>query len=571
MTNEDIKNEGNEQSLEKDVQVDVTENNNGNSELITEEKVETVEPTESAESEVNTDEESNSETQNEELIQNSEEDPNKEVEEETKSDFNAPINEEALQNQMNEFDKLKNDIESFLASFAENEDLKLLGKNIVTYKEQLDAFFLLKSDIKDPVIEKLQETFDKVSEKREQLRQERNKVFDENLAKVKTEVETVLNEIPQIESFKQCRAKLVELQGIVKSAELRSNDKDNFFEIIQKAFDEINERQQAYREAYEMECSENYLKIKPYVVSTVEKAKNNERFNDSRKILIELQKKIKELTLSKNQRDELYQTIRDVFNEINEKQDKDREKFVSESKENYEKAKPLVEDAIKKATDPENINNSRNILIDAQKQLKDLTLTKEQRDELFGAIREVFNKLNEQSDENREEFEDEANANFSKLEVKVNEAIMNVDYSNDFKDIREGLIACQDEIKMVKLKRNQRNDLLSRIRKAFEKFDEKRDKFYSKKREDKIGKLNSIVDNLNEKIQRLEETNTSDNESISQLESQLNDATDEQKNELESSINSMKEKVESRNISIKESRDRIEDINKDLAGLNEKK
>lgn len=567
MTNQDIKNEGIEQTVDQNAQVDVNENNESNSDNVSESSKESLETKVEETNAVATSSEENS---NLDTTESNDDDSGETSEEEIKSDFNAPINEEALRNQMSEFEKLKSDIESFLSGFSENEDLKLLGKNIVTYKEQLDAFFLLDSNIKDPLIEKLQETFDKVSEKREQLRQDRNKIFDENLSKIKSTVESVLNEVPQIESFKEARAKLVELQGVVKSADLRSNDKDNFFNDIQKTFDDINVRQQAYRESYEMECSENYLKVKPYVLSTVEKARDTERFNDSRKMLIDLQKKIKELTLSKTQRDELYQIIREVFNEINERQDKDREKFIVESKENYKKAKPIVEIAIKKATDPENINNSRNILIDAQKELKELTLTKDQRDELFGAIREVFNKLNEQSDENRAEFEEEANINFAKLEVKVNEAIMNVDYSNDFKDIREGLIACQDEIKMVRLKRSQRNDLLSRIRKAFEKFDAKRDKFYSKKREDKIAKLTSIVDNLNEKIQRLEEANSNDNENISQLESQIEGLDEDQKSDLESNINSIKDKIESRNKTIQESKDRIEDINKELQEIKEK-
>lgn len=504
---------------------------------------------------------------NESTSDNSKESDLSNNEKSEESTFEPPVNTEALEKQKEEYKNLETQINELSESISDEIDFRSTRKRIVALKEQVLSLFLIPIVEKDNLTNRLQEIFEKLSEKQNELKEEINKVFDDNLKEIEPKIEQVLNEVNELEIFKEARKKLTEIQNELKKIKLRQSDKDNFFSKIQESFDKINQKELSEREEYEMECSNNYLVLKPKIEQITKAVENSDKFNESRKKLIQLQNEIKETKLKKNNRDELFQIIRETFNNLNERQDKSRESFNKESEENYTKILPVVDQAIEFASNPSNFTTARQTLINVQKDLKSLVLSKSQRDELFGKIREVFNSLNEQQDENREEFEKEANSNFVRVEIKVNEALMNVEYSNDFRDIREGLLTVQDEVKIIKLKRNQRNELLAKIREGFEKFDKKRNEYNENKKEEKKNKLNSILDNLQLKITRLKESIDIDNSSINDLKSKIESSADEDKIELDKSIQELESKLKEKNESLKSTDDRVKDIQSELENM----
>jgi hypothetical protein len=487
--------------------------------------------------------------------------------EDNKPKFEAPVNTEALQKQKDEFANLEKQVDDLANNINEESDFRALRKNIVTLKEQIISLFLIPIADKDRLTNTLQETYEKLAEKQAELRQEINKVFDENLEKMNSFVDDKLKEANELDIFKNARKILQTVQKELKSAKLRQSDKDNFFKKVQDVFDAINQKEIAERESYEMECSNNYLILKPKVEQITKIVDESDKFNDARKRLIELQNEIKNTKLKRNNRDELFQVIRECFNRLNERQDHTREAFNSESTENYDKMKPLVEQAIDFASNPSNFATARQTLINLQKELKEIVLSRGQRDEFFGKIREVFTSLNEQQDENREEFDNESNQNYAKLEIKVNEAIMNIEYSNDFRDIREGLLMVQDEIKIMKLKRSQRNELYSKIRLGFEKFDKKRDEYSKQKNVEKKRKLSSILENLNLNVSRMTESLQADKQIEQDLKAKLDSASDDEKVNLEASITDIQSKIEDKSQSLEKTNIRIEDIKQEIEKL----
>lgn len=484
--------------------------------------------------------------------------------EETIPKFEPPVNMEALEKQKIEFNNLESQINELSDSINHDTDFRSVRKRIVALKEQVISLFLIPIVDKDRLKNRLQEIYESLSEKQNELKEELNKIYEENLNKFEPKFTQIIAEVNELPIFKEARKKLTELQNELKTIKLKQFDKDKFFNLIQENFNSINQKEVAERESYEMECSNNYLMIKPKVEQITQNVEKSDKFNDSRKKLIDLQNEIKELKLKKNNRDELFQIIRESFNSLNERQDKQREVFSKESSENYEKIVPVVNQAIEFASNPSNFSTARQTLINIQKELKELVLSKAQRDELFGKIREVFNGLNEQQDENREEFEQESNANNAKLEIKVNEALMNIEYSNDFRDIREGLLTVQDEIKILKIKRNQRNDLLAKIRKGFEKFDKKRNAYLEQKKQDKIKNLNSILENLSSKNDRLNSLITEDKDTLSNLNKQYEESKEEN---IKINIDDLTKKISEKEELLKSNNDRIDDIKKELESL----
>ena len=414
------------------------------------------------------------------------------------------VNGEALQEQTLLFETLKQEVDNLKTDVQDLDEIKHERKNMADIKEKLLSLFLIPKSDRDKYIDLIQSKFEILKETSDKIKNEINSRLDENLKKIEPKVNEVSKEAENPENFGEIRKKLVELQSELKEYELHRDRKDDFFSLVQKAFESLDERQDLEREKYEMETSENYLNIKPKVAESIKFAVQTDNFNQAREKLIECQNELKKLKLKKSHLDELFGLIRLAFENVNQKQDLERDKQKEASVENYNEIKPIVTEATKFADETDDYEAARKRLIETQKAIKEKTLTRSQRDELYGAIREVFNRLNEKQDANREEFLEECNANYAKLEISVNEAAAYIDFTNNLNDIREGLLAVQDEVKIVKLTRTQRNELFKRIRLGFSRFDEKRNEFIKSRKEYRKSNNTDEVksDHIKEKIER---------------------------------------------------------------------
>ena len=422
-----------------------------------------------------------SENANDELLNN--EDNSLESEELSEPKEELQVNQEALEEQQKAYSELKIEIDNIRTDVDSFEDIKQQRKTMVELKERVLALFLISKTDKDISIDTIQEKFDILQKKSDEIKSKISEEYEKNLHEIEPKVKTVIAEVEKAENFSDMRKKLIDLQSEIKECRINSEKKDDFFSMVQDAFESLTEKQEAEREKYEMEISENYLSIKPKVADAIRFAIQTENFNEARQRLIESQNDLKQIKLKKDHLDELFGLIRKAFETVNNKQDQEREKFREESEKEYQAIEPTIQENIEFAKTSDDYEKARALLIDSQKLIKTKNLTRKHRDDLYGRIREVFNELNKKSDANREEFLDECKENFAKLEVKVNEAIAYIDFTNYLNDIREGLLAVQDEVKIAKLTRSQRNELFKRIRDGFGKFDEKRNKFIEKRKQ----------------------------------------------------------------------------------------
>lgn len=455
--------------------------------------------------------------------------------ENTGTNVNAD-NPEALRDQESILESLKAEIDSIAAQVATSDDLKGIRKNLVDMKEKVLALFLIPKNVKDEYINRLLEIFESIKNKQEEAKKEQKEMLDANFEKIKPELDSVLVAAQASHEFNNARKMLIGLQSTVKEAEIAREAKDEYFKKIQEVFDEINKKQDAERESFEMESWDNFLKAKPVVEAAVKFAKEATFFKTAREKLIEVQGTLKDMKLKKEQRDELYGNIRTAFDDLNVRQDAERGEFESAVTENWAMIKPKVDEAIAFASSTEDIQAAKDALIKIQAELKDIKLKKQQKDELYSAIREVFGRLNESLNADREEYLEECNKNFADLEIKVREAILNIEYSDFLKDIREGLLAVQDEIRMLKLTKDQRNTLFSRLREGFKKFDAKRDAYYGAKNKEKNEKTEKQMASINSQLESINaelEKEGADKEALAAKKAELESKLAELKSSLE--------------------------------------
>lgn len=389
------------------------------------------------------------------------------------------------------------------------------------------------------------------------------KEFNENYDRIKVIVNSAVDASKTEPEYKKSREALLAAQNEFKSAKLLREHKEEFIQLINNAFEDLNKRQMEERENYEMECIENYHSLKAKVDEAISFANSSPNFTNARKALIEAQGEIKGKRLKREQRDSLYQVIRDCFDALNVRQSEERISMDSESEANYAKIKKVVDEAISFAQNVnDNFKEARETLISAQGAIKNTRLRKEQRDELYAAIRSVFEEVNSKQSEDREKYEKECSENYSKLKTKVEEAFVDVENTGDFRLIREGLIAVQNEIRILKLTKDQRTELFTRLRGAFELFDKRRNEYFEKRKEDKANKLTSIKSNLEMKIDRLKESIEKDNESLEIQKNKLAEVGDNEsfRGEIEQRINAINDRIKEKQEKIIETEQRIKEI-----------
>ncbi len=380
------------------------------------------------------------------------------------------------------------------------------ARNLINDKIKMLKSFSFDREVYEELLSKLSSKLDELIQMQRAEYEKLDQQQIENYNNIKIKVEEAIKATEDITDVKNAREQLISVQGEMNSLTLKRESKDELIQKFNIAFQNLNKRQAEEWEKYEMECSENYLNLKAKVDFAITYSTTQPIFKECREKLIEAQKEFKGLRLKKDNREELYSRIQDAFTALNVRQDSEREGFDQEADDNYEKVKPVVEDAVAFAKDVTNFKQGREALMDAQAAIKGMKLRKDHRDELYAMIRETFDGLNSRQSEEREVFDKETTENYAKLDEQLVKCSDELGNDPEFNKIRDILIAVQGDVKLMNLKREQRNQLFTRIRELFAILDQKRKEYRENKATEKAGKLSSIYTNLQNKLGRVEES-----------------------------------------------------------------
>lgn len=430
----------------------------------------------------------------------------------------------------------------------------------------------LGTDDYEQLSQTLSSSFETLNKRQTQQKENEKKYSEEIFNRLINEIKQAVDIAADEKNFKNARQSIIAVQNEFRKLTLAKEHQDELYNKITEAFDRITVLQSEERENYEMECIENYHRLKAIIDEAVIFSKEATNFGKARENLISAQSQIKGNKLKRNQREELYQIIRDSFEALNERQSAEREEFEKECEINYKNLKTIVDEACNFAANSPDYKEAREALINAQGTIKGMKLKRAQRDELYAQIREIFNGINEKQSAEREGFEQECNANYEKLSHKVVDAFVEVDRSSDFRNIRDTLISVQSEVRILKLKRDQRNELFAKIREAFAKFDERKQQYFDRRKQEKQSKLDEIKSGLIEKLDRLNDTIEADKKSLEEHNQKLTQASEENsseddQNSLKEIINSIETRIKEKEERINDTKVRIDDIQKDIDKL----
>jgi DNA repair exonuclease SbcCD ATPase subunit len=308
----------------------------------------------------------------------------------------------------------------------------------------------------------------------------------------------------------------------------------------------------------------------------VQKAFSVEAFPEAREVLIAAQDKIKEKTktLQKVQKDELFGYIRNTFDKLAEKFVEYKRVTDEEAATNYAEIKPKVDAAVEFAKNAtiQDARDTREKLIETQNIIKEARLKREQKDELFTAVREVFNKVNEMSSEERKKYDEEANKNYNSLLPRIEVIIVDIQNALDFRTSVAELTAVQLELKVAKLKREQLNKLFNKVRYAFDLLSEKRNEYDKRKFAEKKVRLTNLVEEFKQKNAKTNQLLEKDKEILVSQQAKLNNTPEDNtalRENYTKIINEINVRIADKEKMINKTNDRIKSIEQDIEKTNE--
>jgi hypothetical protein len=230
----------------------------------------------------------------------------------------------------------------------------------------------------------------RINEIFEKLKHVKAAEFNINYNTIAPKVEAAYIQAKTDENFGDTRKEMIALQKEVIATPLERWQKNELMDRLGAAFDSINARQDEWRLQQDTKRAVQTEELQTEYETIIPKALES-NFNDAFTMLKNLQETTNKSSILREKRDDFYKALDEAFTTIKQKAD-------TESEANYALASKQIEVAILASNNTDLFKDARAILIDAQNDLKEIRLGKTQKDELFGKLREAFDKLNAEQD-----------------------------------------------------------------------------------------------------------------------------------------------------------------------------
>jgi hypothetical protein len=251
-----------------------------------------------------------------------------------------------------------------------------------------------------------------------------------NYTELKDQLEIALVNVTKANDLREAKGYLIEVQKSFRGLKLHSDDREELYHRLQKAFEKVNNKIEEEQRNFENEAFSNYISLKDKVDEAVSRADHPGNFKETWDFLVEVQSLFKGTKLLRENREELYLQLQGAFDNLKTFREKEKSDFEKASTVTYEHLKALVEKGFSQARDTNQYKETREFLKKIQSEFKGARLTAEQREELWSRIQSAFDILSKRLDE----FFREKKKNWSvKMEYKLSE------YSTDIFDLEESL------------------------------------------------------------------------------------------------------------------------------------
>lgn len=397
------------------------------------------------------------------------------------------------------------------------EDLREAKNILIEFQQKFKGIKLIWKD-REELNTRLQEAFRKINNL---IENEKKESYEEALLnytqlKVKVDEASFLTSNPK--NFNETWEFLLEVQAMFKNTRLLNEHRETLYGKLQEAFAKIKEFRERERNEFASGSLQNQAQLNELLAETIKSVQESDDFKGLKEKLIHIQAEIRNAKLTRDVRDELNTRLQDAFTMLHIRQDA----VFAEKRQNAENQFQLFEnrskEILKQAKESTDYNKVRADVKQIQAEIRESALFGEQRDSLRNIIQEAFETVNNRQDLERLTFESEAQNNYNRLKKLVDDGLTQANESNEYKETREYLKKIQAEFKGIKLVKEQREALYSRLQSAFDILNTRVDIYFREKKKNWEGKMQYKLSSLNTEVYRLIETIAAETQNLKELE-----------------------------------------------------
>ncbi len=416
--------------------------------------------------------------------------------------------------------KLKTLLDQALRDARKQADLRT-AKEILIKAQAAFRDFRLKPEAREELYREIQEAFSglnrKIEEERLRFEQESHYHYLELKMKVEEAVKLAANE----SDWREARKYLLDVQQEFKGIRMIPEQREALYSKLQQAFDEVKLRQDSEHLSFMQASEEHYRQLAPMVEKALTRAGNDDDFAAIREYLVSVQASFRGVRMEKEKRETLYSKLQLAFDTLNGRMDREREKNREVAGKNYEYYRQQTDEVLKEAGIVTHFREIRERIRELQSRLKDSILLREQKDELYGALQEAFTLINQRQDSERTQFEQEGMDNYRRLGKLVADGLLQAQESTEFRETREFLKKIQAEFKGIRMHKDHREELYSRLQSAFAILRERTDEYFREKQKNWEVKMEFRLRDLNVRVLELQVDISREKERLDALRDQL--------------------------------------------------
>lgn len=171
------------------------------------------------------------------------------------------------------------------------------------------------------LLDKIQQAFEALKPRRE----ERQSALEEESLSNALGLEEMIAEgevaAAEAEDFRMAFDRLKQIQQAFRELSLPREEREGLYQRLQKAFDILKGRQEAWFSERDRVTTGNFNRLKPLVLNALERARTSNEFKKTREMLKNVQAEFKGLRMKAERREELYSQLQKAFDILNRRHD----------------------------------------------------------------------------------------------------------------------------------------------------------------------------------------------------------------------------------------------------------
>lgn len=289
----------------------------------------------------------------------------------------------------------------------------------------------------------------------------------------------------------------------------------------------------------------NFHDISEKVREFKEKFADTPNWKNLREEAFELKNEIIDLELSREQKDGLMTHVKDLIQQIADRQQAERAALESNSSLNFGRLNGILEEVAGQIPAASFFQPLRESLKKVQTEIFGGGFTKEHRSELLDKLDVLFKEIAAKQDKDKAELDKFSTQNFEQIGERLLVGKKLAQFNDDFQETREMLKLIQQDIAEAKLTREHRETLRKELDEAFKTLNHRADRFYQdrklayekrqkeneqlriRKRQEWEFRMKEKIQRADKNIRQLEKQIQSDQNFVERLQEKWEDTGDE--------------------------------------------